>query len=71
MEMGTIKVKAHSETGMLEKFKQKAMQIGADGVFITSLDNQLRFGTHIWFLLVAPIRAEGVAVKFKETSLEK
>jgi len=71
MEMGTINVKAYSETGMLEKFKQKAMEIGADGVFIKSMDNQLRFDTHIWFLLVAPIRAEGVAIKFKDTSLEK
>ncbi len=71
MEMGTIKVKAHSETGMLEKFKQKAMEIGADGVFIKSIDNQLMYDTHIWFLLVAPIRAEGVAIKFKDTSLEK
>jgi hypothetical protein len=71
IEMGTIKVKAHSETGMLEKFKQKAMEIGADGVFIKSIDNQLRYDTHIWFLLVAPIRAEGVAIKFKDTSLEK
>ena len=70
-EMGTIKVEAHSEEGMLEKFKQKAMQIGADGVFITSMDNQLRFDTHIWFLVVAPIRAEGIAIKFKETSPEK
>ena len=71
MEMGTINVKAHSETGMLEKFKQKAMEIGADGVFIKYMDNQLRFGTHIWFLLAASIRAEGVAIKFKDTSLEK
>ena len=71
IEMGTINVKAHSETGMSEKFKQKAMEIGADGVFIKSMDNQLRFDTHIWFLLVAPIRAEGAAIKFKDTSLEK
>ena len=71
MEMGAIIVKAHSETGMLEKFKQKAMEIGADGVLIKYMDNQLIFGTHIWFLLVAPIRAEGVAIKFKDTSLEK
>ncbi len=71
IEMGTINVKAHSETGMLEKFKQKAMEIGADGVFIKSMDNQLRFGTHIWFLLLASIRAEGVAIKFKDTSPEK
>jgi len=71
VEMGTIKVRAHSETGMLEKFKQKAMEIGANGVFIKSMDNQLRFDTHIWFLLVAPIRAEGAAIKFKDASLEK
>jgi hypothetical protein len=71
MEMGTINVKAHSEIEMFEKFKQKAMQIGADGVFIKYMDNQLRFDTHIWFLLVAPIRAEGVAIKFRDTSLEK
>jgi len=71
IEMGTIKVKAHSETGMLEKFKEKAMEIGADGVFIKSMDNQLRFDTHVWFLVVAPIRAEGVAIKFKDTSLGK
>ncbi len=50
--MGTITVKAHSDTGMLEGFKQKAMEIGADGVFIKSIDNQLRFDSHIWFLLV-------------------
>ena len=66
-----IDVKAHSETGMWEKFKQKAMEIGADAVFIKSMDNQLTYDTHIWFLLVAPIRAEGVAIKFKDTSLEK
>ena len=71
MEMGTIKVKAYSETGMFEKFKQKAMEIGADGVFITSMNNQLTFDNHIWFLVVAPIRAEGVLIKFKDTSLEK
>ena len=71
IQMGTIKVRAHSETGMLEKFKQKAMEIGADGVFIDSMDNQLRFDTHIWFLVVAPIRAEGVAIKFKDRSIEK
>jgi len=71
MEMGTIKVKAHSDIGMLEKFKQKAMEVGADGVFIKSIDNQLRYDIHIWFLLVAPIRAEGVAIKFKDISLEK
>jgi hypothetical protein len=71
MEMGTINVKAHSETEMFEKFKQKAMEIGADGVFIKYMDNQLRFDTHIWFLLVAPIRAEGVVIKFRDTSLEK
>ena len=71
IEIGTIKVKAHSETGMLEKFKQKAKQIGADAVFIKSMENQLRFDTNIWFLVVAPIRAEGVAIKFKDTSLEK
>ena len=70
-EMGTINVKAHSETGMLEKFKQKAMEIGADGVLITSMDNQLTFDTHIWFLVVAPIRAEGVAIKFRDTLPEK
>ena len=69
--MGTINVKAHSEAGMLEKLKQKAMEIGADGVFIKSMDDRLLFGTHIWFLLVAPIRAEGVAIKFEDTSLEK
>jgi hypothetical protein len=71
IEMGTINVKAYSETGMLEKFKQKAMEIGADAVFIKSVDNQLLFGTHIWFLLVTPIQAEGVAIKFKDTSLKK
>ena len=71
IEMGTITVKAHSETGMLEKFRQKAMEIGADGFLMKSIDNQLLFGTHIWFLLVSPIRAEGVAMKFRETSLEK
>jgi len=71
IEMGTITVKVHSEIGMLEKFKQKAMEIGADGVLIKSIDNPLRFDTRIWFLLVAPIRAEGVAMKFKKTSLEK
>jgi hypothetical protein len=71
IEMGTINVKAHSEAGMLEKLKQKAMEIGADGVFIKSMDDRLLFGTHIWFLLVAPIRAEGVAIKFEDTSLEK
>lgn len=70
-ELGRIRVKAHSETAMLERFNQKAMEIGADGVLITSMDNQLRFGTHIWFLLVSPIRAEGVAIKFRETSLDK
>ena len=69
--MGTITVKAHNDTGMLEGFKQKAMEIGADGVLIKSIDNQLRFDNHIWFLLVAPIRAEGVAIKLKDTSLEK
>jgi hypothetical protein len=69
-EMGIINVKAHSETEMLEKVKLKAMEIGADGVFIKSMDNQFRYGTHIWFLPVAPIRAEGVAIKFKDTSLE-
>ena len=71
MEMGTIKVKAHTETGMLEKFKRKAMEIGADGVFIKSVDNQFLFGTHIYFLLFSPIRAEGAAIKFKDTSIEK
>ena len=69
--MGTIKLKAHSEEGMLEKFKQKAMEIGADEVLITSTDNQLTFGTHMWFLVVSPIRAEGVAIKFKDTLPEK
>jgi len=71
VEIGTIKVKAHSEEGMLEKFKKKAMQIGADGVYVTSMDNQLRFDTHVWFLVVAPIRAEGIAIRFKDTSLGK
>jgi hypothetical protein len=71
IEIGTIKVKAHSETGMLKKFKQRAKKIGADAVFIKSMENQLRFDTHIWFLVVAPIRAEGVAIKFKDASLEQ
>ena len=70
-ELGRIRVKAHSDTGMLERFNQKAMEIGADGVLITSMDNQLRLGTHIWFLLVAPIRAEGIAIKFRDASLDK
>jgi len=74
MEMGTIEVKAQTEKGMLERFKQKAMEIGADGVFIKSMENQLRSDTRdadAWFLLKAPVRAEGVAIKFKDTSLEK
>ena len=71
MEMGTIEVKAQTEKDMLERFKEKAMEIGADGVFIKSRVNKLRYGNHIWFLLTAPIRAEGVAIKFKGTSLEK
>ena len=70
IEIGTIKVKAHSETGMLKKFKQKA-KIGADAVFIKSLNNGLRFDTHTWFLLVAPIRVEGVRIKSKDTSPEQ
>ena len=73
-EMGTIKVKAQTEKGMLERFKRKAMEIGADGVFIKSVENQLRSDTQdadIWLLLKAPIRAEGVAIKFKNASLEK
>ena len=70
-EMGMINVKAQSETEMYERFKLKAMEIGADGVFIKSRVNKLRYGNHIWFLLTAPIRAEGVAIKFKGTSLEK
>jgi len=70
-EMGAIKVKAHSDIEMVEKFKQKAMEIGADGVFITYMDNQLTFDTSIRFLVVAPIRAEGITIKFRDTSLEK
>jgi hypothetical protein len=74
IEMGTIKVKAQTENGMFERFKQKAMEIGADGVFIKSVDNKLRSNVRdydIWLLLVVPIRAEGVAIKFKDVSLEK
>jgi hypothetical protein len=71
MEIGTIKVKAHSDTAMLEKLKQKAMEMGANGVIIKSVENQLRYDAHLWFLLVAPIQAEGVAIKFEDTSLEK
>ena len=73
-EMGTIEVKAQTEKGMLERFKQKAMEIGADGVFIKSVENKLRSDTEdadLWFLVKPPIRAEGVAIKFKETSFEK
>ena len=70
-EMGAIKVKAHSDIEMVEKFKQKAMEIGADGVFITYMDNQLTFDTSIRFLVVAPIRAKGITIKFRDTSLEK
>ena len=71
MELGTIKVKARSDTEILEKLKQKAMEMGANGVFIKSIENQLRYDAHIWFLLVAPIQAEGVAIKIEDTSLEK
>lgn len=73
-EMGTIEVKAQTEKGMLERFKQKAMEVGADGVFIKSVENKLRSDTQdadLWFLVKAPIRAEGVAIKFKDTSIEK
>ena len=73
-EMGTIEVKAQTEKGMLERFKQKAMEIGADGVFIKSVENQLRSDTQdadLWFLVKAPIRAEGVAIKFEDKSVEK
>ncbi len=74
MEMGTIEVKAQTEKGMLERFKQKAMEIGADGVFIKGVENQLRSDTQdadLWFLVKPPIRAEGVAIKFEDQSIEK
>jgi len=73
-EMGTIEVKAQTEKGMLEKFKQKAMEIGADGVFIRSVENKLRSDTQdgdLWFLVKAPIRAKGIAIKFEDTSSKK
>jgi hypothetical protein len=72
--MGTIEVKAQTEKGMLEKFKQKAMEIGADGVFIRSVENQLRSDTQdgdLWFLVKAPIRAKGIAIKFEDTSTQR
>jgi len=74
MEMGTIQVTAQTEKGMLERFKEKAMEVGADGVFIKSVENKLRSDTEdadLLFLVKAPIRAEGVAIKFKDTSVEK
>ena len=74
MEMGRIEVEAQTEKGMLERFKQKAMEIGADGVFIKSVENQLRSDTQdadLWFLVKPPIRAEGVAIKFEDQSIEK
>ena len=73
-EVGVIEVNAQTEKGMLERFKQKAMEIGADGVFIKSVENELRSDTQdddIWLFLKAPIRAEGVAIKFKDASIEK
>jgi PBP1b-binding outer membrane lipoprotein LpoB len=74
VEMGRIEVKAQTEKGMLERFKQKAMEIGADGVFIKSVENQLRSDTQdgdLWFLVKPPVRAEGVAIKFEDKSVEK
>ena len=74
MEMGRIEVEAQTEKGMLERFKQKAMEIGADGVFIKGVENQLRSDTRdadLWFLVKPPIRAEGVAIKFEDKSVEK
>ena len=74
VEMGRIEVKAQTEKGMLERFKEKAMEVGADGVFIKSVENKLRSDTQdadLWFLVKAPIRAEGVAIKFRDTSIEK
>jgi len=60
--------------GMLERFKKKAMEVGADGVFINPVENKLRADTEdadLWFLVKPPIRAKGVAIKFKDVSLEK
>ena len=74
MEMGTIQVTAQTEKGMLERFKEKAMEVGADGVFIKSVENKLRSDTEdadLLFLVKAPIRAEGIAIKFKDASVEK
>jgi len=71
IEMGVINVKAQSETEALEEFKKKAMEIGADGVIVTSTDNRLRNSSHSWFFLVPTIRATGVAIKFQDTPTEK
>ncbi len=75
LEIGIIEVKAQTEIGMLERFKEKAMEVGADGVFIISpVENKLRSDTEdadLWFLVKAPIRAKGVAIKFKDQSTEK
>jgi hypothetical protein len=71
VEMGRIEVKARTEEGMLERFKEKAMKIGADGVDIRSVEDLSIRSNNLSSLLKAPIRAEGIAIKFKDVSPEK